>query len=75
MEPKKLTKGRNRILCGVCSGIAEYLNIDVTVVRLLTVVLTLFTCVVGLAYLVAAVIIPEPGPTDGNFNPGDPTIQ
>ena len=60
MEPKKLTKGRNRMICGVCSGLAEYLGVDVTVVRLATVVISLFTCVGVLAYLVAAVIMPEP---------------
>lgn len=68
MNPKKLTKGRNRMLCGVCSGLAEYLNIDVTVVRLVAVVLTLFTCVGIVAYLVGAVIMPEPGPTDGYYD-------
>lgn len=60
MEPKKLTKGRNRMICGVCSGLAEYFNVDVTLVRLAAVVLSLFTCVGFIAYLVAAVIMPEP---------------
>ena len=32
---KKLTKSSNRMICGVCAGIGEYLGIDATVVRLL----------------------------------------
>lgn len=60
MEPRRLTKGRDRMLCGVCSGLAEYFQIDVTLVRLAAVVLTLFTCVGVIAYLVAALIMPEP---------------
>ena len=59
MEPKRLYKSRtNRVLCGVCGGIGEYLNIDPTIIRLLIVLLG--CTVTGLiAYLVAAIIIPE----------------
>ena len=54
----------NRIIAGVCAGIADYLGMDVTVVRLLVVLLTLFTAGTGiLAYLVAWAIIPEEGST------------
>ena len=54
----------NRIVAGVCAGIADYLGMDVTVVRLLVVLLTLFTAGTGiLAYLVAWAIIPEEGST------------
>ena len=42
MEQKRLYKSRqNRMLCGVCGGIAEYFNIDPTIVRLITVALCL----------------------------------
>lgn len=59
MGPKRLYKSRtNRVLCGVCGGIGEYLNIDPTIIRLLFVLLG--CTVTGLiAYLVAAIIIPE----------------
>ena len=30
---KKLKKSKERMLCGVCGGIAEYLNIDSTIIR------------------------------------------
>ena len=59
MEPKKLFRSRsNRMLCGVCGGVAEYINIDPTVVRLLWVVVS-FTGFGILAYLIAAIIVPE----------------
>ena len=57
---KKLTKSQsNRMLCGVCAGIAEYFNMDPTVIRLLWVILTFFGGSGILAYIIAAVIIPE----------------
>jgi phage shock protein PspC (stress-responsive transcriptional regulator) len=50
----------NEVIFGVCAGIAAYLNLDVTVVRVLMVVLFLITGgVVGLAYFIAMLIIPE----------------
>ncbi|GAB2886159.1 PspC domain-containing protein [Nocardioides pacificus] len=50
----------DRMIAGVCSGVADYLGVDVTVVRLLTVlgaVLGLGSIVI--AYLVAWVVLPE----------------
>ena len=57
---KKLYKSNtNKMLDGVCGGIAEYFNIDPTLVRLGWVVF----CALGgsgvLAYIVAALIIPR----------------
>ncbi len=47
-------------LAGVCGGIAEYFSVDVTVVRVLWVLLTLCTLVIGglLVYLAAWIILP-----------------
>ena len=45
-------------VCGVCGGLAEYLEVDVTVVRLLCVLACLFTGVGILAYIVAALVMP-----------------
>ena len=42
----------------VCGGLAEYLEVDVTVVRLLCVLACLFTGVGILAYIVAALVMP-----------------
>lgn len=58
---KKLYRSSvDKMICGVCGGLAEYFNIDSTIVRLAAVVLacvSLGTCV--LAYIVAAIIIPQ----------------
>ena len=57
---KKLTKSvNNRMLCGVCAGLAEYFGIDPTVVRLLWVLLTFCGGSGVIAYIIAAIIIPE----------------
>ena len=57
---KKLYKSKtNKMLEGVCGGIAEYFGIDPTIVRLAWVVF----CALGgsgiLAYIIAAIIIPS----------------
>ena len=55
---KKLYKSNNRMICGVCAGIAEYLGIDPTVVRLLWAGLGL-TGTGILLYIIAALVMPE----------------
>lgn len=57
---KKLYKSNtNKMLEGICGGIAEYFGIDPTIVRLAWVVF----CALGgsgiLAYIIAAIIIPS----------------
>ena len=60
MQNKKLAKSRtDRKLCGVCGGLAEYLNLDSTVVRLIWLLLVLFAGTGVLAYIIAALIMPE----------------
>lgn len=57
---KLLRLKENRMVCGVCSGVADYFNLDPTVVRLLTVIAGIVSAGTAiLVYLVAAVIIPE----------------
>jgi len=59
---KQLTRSiTNRMIAGVCAGLGEYLNIDPTVVRLLF-VLGFFLTGPGIlvAYLIMAIIVPEP---------------
>lgn len=56
---KKLYKVREgKVLAGVCQGLAEYLDIDVSIVRILTVVLALCYSVGLVAYIAAALILP-----------------
>ena len=55
---KKLYKSNNRMICGVCAGLAEYLGIDPTVVRLIRAALGL-TGTGILLYIIAALVMPE----------------
>lgn len=57
---KKLYKSnQNKMLDGVCGGIAEYFGIDPTVVRLIWALFSLMGGCGILAYIIAAVIIPR----------------
>ncbi len=56
---KKLYKiEEGKMLCGVCGGIAEYLGIDPTIVRLIWALLVLCAGTGVLAYIIAAIIMP-----------------
>ena len=58
-EYKKLYRSRmDRKICGVCGGVGEYFAIDPTLIRLLFVIFGLTGAGI-LAYIVAAIIIPE----------------
>lgn len=46
---KKLNRGNDKMVAGVCSGIADYLEIDVTIVRVLTVLGCVFSGIFGIA--------------------------
>ena len=57
---KKLCKSNtNKKICGVCGGIAEYLNADPTLIRLAFVIVAMAAGSGILAYLLAALIMPE----------------
>lgn len=57
---KKLYKSKSeKMICGVCGGIAEYFDIDPTLVRLGCAVITFGTGVGLLGYIAAAIIIPS----------------
>ena len=60
MNGKKLYRNtENKMLAGVCSGIADYFDIDPTRVRLGWVLFSLLGGSGLLAYIIAAIIIPE----------------
>lgn len=54
---KLYRSNRDKMLCGVCGGIGEYLNVDPTLIRLLWAVLACSGAGI-LVYFLAAVIIP-----------------
>jgi phage shock protein PspC (stress-responsive transcriptional regulator) len=60
--PKRLERSKsNRVLGGVCAGVANYLNMDPTLVRVLTVVISLFTGIPIVLYIIALFVVPEEG--------------
>ena len=57
---KKLYRSRtDKKVAGVCGGVAAYFNIDSTIVRLVFVLLVVFAGTGLLAYLIAALVMPE----------------
>jgi len=66
-EVKKLYRSqRDRMLGGVCGGLADYFNVDSTLIRLIVVAIALFGGVGILAYIAAIIIIPNnPDETPG----------
>ena len=58
MEKKLYRNSQNKMLAGVCSGLAEYINIDPTIVRVIWALVGLSGTGI-IAYLICALIIPE----------------
>ena len=60
MNPRRLTRSRDRQLAGVAGGMAEYLDVDPTVIRILWILAVIFTAGLAiLAYIVLAFVMPE----------------
>ena len=66
-DVKKMERPRSgRMLAGVCAAIANYANVDITVVRVIYVLATIFTAFSGvIIYFILALLIPE---EKSNFN-------
>lgn len=58
MNRKLYRSSTNRMICGVCGGIGEYLGVDATLVRLIWAIVACSGTGL-LAHILAAVIIPE----------------
>ena len=57
---RKLYKSQtDKKLCGVCGGIAEYFNIDSTIIRLIWLIAVVCFGTGILAYIIAAIIMPN----------------
>lgn len=58
---RKLTRSRNeRMLAGVCAGLAQFFGLDVSLIRIAYVILTIFTAFAGVpVYILMWIIIPE----------------
>ena len=59
-EVKRLVKSqKNRTICGVCCGLAEYLDLDPTVMRIIWILLAVFGGCGLLLYLIFALVMPN----------------
>ena len=60
MAEKKLMRSSNKILAGVCGGIAEYFDVDPTLIRVIYAILAVFTTGFPglLLYLILMLIMP-----------------
>jgi len=58
---RRLVRGTDRVIAGVCSGIAEHFNTDPAAIRVLWALLTVFTAIVPgtIAYIVCWVVFPK----------------
>jgi len=61
MATKKLTRSTNKVLAGVCGGIAEYFEVDPTLIRIAYAALTIFSAGFPgvLLYLIMLLLMPE----------------
>ncbi|MFO7874704.1 MAG: PspC domain-containing protein [Bacteroidales bacterium] len=56
---KRLKKNEDRMIFGVCGALADYFNMDSTIVRIIFVIATLMGLIGLLFYLILAIIIPS----------------
>lgn len=68
-EPRRLYRSRNRIIGGVCQGLADYFNVDVVLVRIIA-LFALFCFSAGLwVYLILWIVVPlEPIDRNTHYN-------
>ena len=60
MDNRKLTRSNDRMIAGVCAGLAGYFGLDTTVVRVAYALLTVFTAFSGvIVYLILMIVMPE----------------
>lgn len=57
-SPKRLTRSKEKMVGGVCAGLANYFDIDPTIVRILFVVIAFLGGASLLAYLIMWIIVP-----------------
>ena len=59
MADKKLNRSNNKMIGGVCAGIADYLGLDPTIVRIVWVLMLFFAGFGILLYLILWIIMPK----------------
>ena len=59
-EPRKLYRSQSqRMIAGVCGGLADYFNVDATLIRVLFLLLTVFGGSGLVIYVVMCIIVPD----------------
>lgn len=67
---KLYRSSRDKKLFGLCGGLAEMFNVDATLLRILLIVVTIFTSGgVILVYIIAGLVVPKEPPVYPNFGP------
>lgn len=56
---KRLFRSRNKVIAGVCGGMAEFFGLDASMVRLATVLLILFAGLSLWVYIILWLIVPQ----------------
>ena len=59
MKKRLYKSDKDKKVCGVCGGIANYFDVDPTVIRLIWVIFTLVGGSGLIAYIIAAIIMPD----------------
>lgn len=59
MAEKKLTRSNNKMIGGVCAGIADYLGLDPTIVRIAWILTVFFAGFGILLYLILWIVMPK----------------
>ncbi|MCQ2375626.1 MAG: PspC domain-containing protein [Salinivirgaceae bacterium] len=58
-QPKRLVKSQSRVICGVCGGLSEYLNLDPVIMRILWILFAILGGSGILVYLIFALVMPN----------------
>ncbi|MUT68669.1 PspC domain-containing protein [Paenibacillus sp. NEAU-GSW1] len=68
---KMYRSARDKKLFGLCGGLAETINVDATLLRILLIVVTIFTSgMIIPVYIIAGLVIPKEPPYYNGFGPG-----
>ncbi len=61
MYERKLTRSQDQVIAGVCAGIAEYLGWDIALVRILYLVISIFSAAFPgiIVYIILWIVMPE----------------
>ena len=61
MDGRKLIRSNNRVIAGVCAGLAEWLGWDITLVRVLYLILSILSAAFPgiLVYIILWIVMPK----------------